>query len=115
MEKVRKIIAIVILLGVFCFTAQAAEGQDSTKIFNQDPFTKLFRGISNVIESPAELGCQTREPYYDSPDKATWKFFRGVSAFVGRAVMGTLEIATFLFPGDSNLKPVCDNPYYRPV
>lgn len=74
--------------------------------------TKLFRGFANIVESPAELGCHTREAYYETPMEATGSFLKGFVMAARRAILGVIDIATFIFPGDSNLHPVCSHSKY---
>jgi len=73
-----------------------------------DAFTKLGRGLTNIIEGPFELYAQT---VLASPKTETvYAFFtgvtRGLAMFVVREFVGIYDIVTFPIPVPKNYQPL---------
>ena len=69
---------------------------------------KLGRGVINIITLPAEFSCAI----YDDIGKNPWTGgftgpVKGALLLVRRALVGALEIATFMIPNDPWIDPVC--------
>lgn len=79
----------------------------------QDPFTKLGRGVANVLTGWVEI---TKEIYKTSVEEnpftgLTAGLARGTGAALRRTGAGLYETATFPFPGTENYSPTIDPEY----
>ena len=75
---------------------------------NDDAFTKLGRGLTNVIEGPFELYTQTvlMPESTDAVYTVIGGITRGLAMIVVRELVGVYDIVTFPFPLPKDYKPV---------
>jgi len=76
----------------------------------EDAFTKLGRGLTNIIEGPFELYTQTA--LVPSNNEILYTFFvgvtKGLGMFVTRELVGVYDIVTFPFPIPEGYKPLIE-------
>ncbi len=73
--------------------------------------TKLGRGVTNVLTSPAEIPCTMAVDMEGQPVEG---FFTGLGKgtlfMLRRILVGVTEIGTFIIPMERDLAPVCHEP-----
>jgi putative exosortase-associated protein (TIGR04073 family) len=79
-----------------------------------NPMTKLGRGVANMVTFPLEVPeqiCRTNNS--DGPVAGyTVGVLKGFGMAIGRACVGIYEAATFLIPYPKGFKPVMKDPEY---
>jgi len=84
-----------VLLGVVAIMASVfVEG------YAYDPIRKFGRGISNAAFGVLEIPIRIYDTNFEEGGIAAWTYgtLKGVSYFVGREVIGVVEIVTFPMP-----------------
>lgn len=73
-------------------------------------FTKLGRGLANIVLSPGELYTQPilMEKNNDESVAILGGIFKGLSVFVTRELVGVFEVLTFPFPVPKDYKPLIE-------
>ncbi len=108
MKKNRSVtfyLAAVIFLSALP-AAHAAEG--TTGDYFVDIGTKLWRGIWNVVSSPAELPCTISEDMHNNSSSGFFTGFgRGTALMARRMLVGISEVGTFVIPMEATIPPVC--------
>jgi putative exosortase-associated protein (TIGR04073 family) len=70
---------------------------------------KFGRGFVNVVTSPAEIPCTTKNEMAEHPP--TVGFFTGVGRgfvfMLRRSLVGATEMATFIIPMEATIPAVC--------
>jgi putative exosortase-associated protein (TIGR04073 family) len=81
--------------------------------YAQDPFTKLGRGVANVltgwVEIPKNVYNTSREE--NAFSGMTLGLVKGIGLTIVRTGAGLFEAATFPFPVPENYKPVLEPEY----
>ena len=81
--------------------------------YAQDPFTKLGRGVANVLTGWVEI---PKNVYTTSRDEnaftgMTLGLAKGIGLTIVRTGAGLFEAATFPFPVPENFKPILEPEY----
>jgi putative exosortase-associated protein (TIGR04073 family) len=95
------------VIAVLCFTTPSAQAE-TTGDYVVGISQKFGRGLWNVLSSPLELPCVTR----DEVSEWGWQGaftgpFKGVALFLRRALVGVTEVGTFVIPMEATIPPVC--------
>lgn len=70
---------------------------------------KLKRGFTEIVTSPAEIGCGIKNGIEDHPRFGAFTGFSKGIVFMGRRLLvGVAEVITFFLPEDSPLPPLCE-------
>ena len=81
---------------------------ETTGDYMQDSFTKLGKGLTNVVISPFEVPCVWS---HEIKEKETIGIFyglpKGVLFFGRRLLFGATEIASFIIPSHETLPDIC--------
>lgn len=76
----------------------------------EDPFTKLARGLTNIVEGPFELYAQPS--LVPSGTDTVYALFtgltKGLAMFVTRELVGVYDIVTFPIPLPKNYQPLIE-------
>ena len=79
---------------------------------DDNPATKLGRGLTNIITSPGEYVVQTQKltESHDSFTAYAGGIFQGTAKMLQRIVVGAYEVVTFPVPLPKKYRPVLDPP-----
>jgi len=92
--------ALLVVAMVFAITAPALAEEAAEEGPEYNIFTKLFRGIGNIIISPTEIPVTLFNVSADTDVSVglTFGVMAGAAAGAERAIAGAVDIATFIFP-----------------
>lgn len=106
----RKLFAWFILFVFSSATLVLAEEEPTGNYF-VDISSKLGRGAWNVFVSPIEIPCNMGNDVHENGwDGMFTGLFKGATYFVGRALTGVAEIASFPIPSRAVIPQICESP-----
>ena len=96
MKLYKRSLALLFVFSFSCFAPQSFAEESSSS----GPIEKLGRGVANIAFGPLELVQQPLDVAQEKGNIAalTYGVFRGVGMTVARAVVGVVDIVTFLMP-----------------
>lgn len=98
---------ISLILGTVLFILA---GMAASASADDNAFTKLGRGIANIVLSPGEFYTQPilMEKNHDESVAIFGGIVKGFSVFVTRELVGVFEVLTFPFPVPKGYKPLIE-------
>lgn len=108
MKKYNKSFCVYFVLLNLIFIPSSWAGEGTVGDYFRGIGTKFGRGFVNVVTSPAEIPCTTRDTLKDHP-KSGYIVGpgRGFVFMVRRILVGASEMATFIIPMDATIPAVC--------
>lgn len=108
LDKMNKKIVVAFFLCTVFFqpTGRAYEKSGD---YMRDSFTKLGKGLTNVVTSPFEMPCVWSHEIKDK--EAVGIFYglpKGALFFARRLLFGVTEVAGFIIPSHETLPDICE-------